>query len=543
MSRTANPKTTRLRAPGLEAEAGAREVLSAIIAVTIGVLVMTSAPATAQQLTPAEARAIAKEATIYGFPLVDSYRVQYSYFVDRGGDQFKAPWNTLVNNARVYTSADTAIQTPNSDTPYSFVGADLRAEPLVFTVPAIDKDRYYSLQFIDMYTFNFAYVGSRATGADAGVYLLAGPDWHGETPPGVNAVIRSETEFAFVIYRTQLFNPSDIDNVKKIQAEYKVEPLSQFLGKPAPAAAPAVDFIKPLSPEAERTSPEFFNILNFVLAFCPPNPAETDTLARFAKLGIGPDGTFDAKALSPELLKAVQDGMADAWATFKAYKETELDTGKRTSADGFGTRAFLNGDYLARFSSAVLGIYGNSKDEAIYPVYFVDSAKNALSGANRYELRFAPGDLPPVNAFWSLTLYELPSSLLSANPLNRYLINSPMLPSLKRDDDGGVTLAIQHADPGADGEANWLPAPAGRSSWRCASIGRRPTRSTGDGWRLRSFRWRRSKAPRPRPPPFRSRRKTSRGRRATSTSATSSRTAASPSSCTAGSRPRSTIRR
>ena len=422
---------------------------------------MTSPPATAEQLTPAEARAIAKEATIYGFPLVDSYRVQYSYFVDRGGAEYKAPWNTLVNSARVYTPDDKAIQTPNSDTPYSFLGADLRAEPLVLSVPAIDKDRYYSLQFVDMYTFDFAYVGSRATGNDAGSFLLAGPDWHGETPPGVKAVIRSETEFAFVGYRTQLFGPDDIENVKKIQAGYKAQPLSQFLGKPAPPAPPAIEFNKPLSPEAERTSPEFFNILNFVLGFCPPNPAETEIMARFAKLGIGPHGTFDAKVLSPEMLTAVQDGMAGAWAQFKTYRETELDTGKRTSADAFGTREFLNGDYLARFSGAVLGIYGNSKDEAIYPLYFVDSAKKPLDGANRYELRFAPGDLPPVNAFWSLTLYELPSSLLSANPINRYLINSPMLPGLKRDDDGGVTLVIQHADPGAGEHANWLPAPAG----------------------------------------------------------------------------------
>ena len=458
MSNSPSPTTVAIAVPR---QSAARKALPAIIALSIGALAMTSAPATAQQLTPAEARAIAKEATIYGFPLVDNYRVQYSYFADRGGDQFKAPWNTLVNNARVYTPADTAIQTPNSDTPYSFIGADLRAEPLVLTVPAIDRDRYYSLQFIDMYTFNFAYVGSRATGNDAGNFLLAGPNWNGETPPGVKAVIRSETEFAFVLYRTQLFSPGDIDNVKKIQAEYKVQPLSQFLGKPVPAAAPAVDFIKPLSPEAERTSPEFFNVLNFVLQFCPPNPAETEIMARFAKLGIGPHGTFDAKALSPEMLKAVEDGMADAWATFKEYKETELDTGKRTSADAFGAREFLNGDYLARFTAAVLGIYGNSKDEAIYPVYFTDSAKKPLSGANRYELRFAPGDLPPVNAFWSLTLYELPSSLLSANPLNRYLINSAMLPGLKRDDDGGVTLAIQHENPGADEQANWLPSPTG----------------------------------------------------------------------------------
>jgi hypothetical protein len=461
MSSRANPETAPIARTGWDIQTGARKVPSAIIGVTIGVLAMISAPATAEELAPAEARAIAKEATIYGFPLVDNYRVQYSYFVDRGGDQFKAPWNTLSNVARVFTPADTAIQTPNSDTPYSSLGADLRAEPLVLSVPAIGKDRYYSLQFVDMYTFNFAYVGSRATGDDAGNFLLAGPNWHGETPPGIKAVIRSETEFAFVLYRTQLFGPDDIDNVKKIQAGYKVEPLSQFLGKPAPPAAPAIDFIKPLSPEAERTSPEFFSILNFVLGFCPPNPAEAEIMARFARLGIGPHGTFDAKALSPEMLKAVEDGMADAWAEFKTYKETQLDTGKRTSADAFGTREFLNGDTLARFSGAVLGIYGNSKDEAIYPLYFVDSARKPLSGANAYELRFAPGDLPPVNAFWSLTLYELPSSLLSANPLNRYLINSAMLPSLKRDDDGGVTLAIQHADPGAGEQANWLPAPTG----------------------------------------------------------------------------------
>jgi hypothetical protein len=153
--------------------------------------------------------------------------------------------------------------------------------------------------------------------------------------------------------------------------------------------------------------------------------------------------------------------MADAWATFKDYKETQLDTGKRTSADAFGTREALQGSYLDRMSGAVLGIYGNSKNEAIYPVYFVDGAKKALTGAHRYTLRFGSGQLPPVNAFWSLTLYELPASLLSANQLNRYLINSPMLPDLKRDADGAVTLYVQHDSPGADKEANCLPAPSG----------------------------------------------------------------------------------
>ena len=246
-----------------------RSIFTAII------LTLIVSPVSAQSTS--EARAIAKEATIYGFPLVDSYRIQYSYFVDRGSPEFKAPWNTIFNNARVYTPDDKAIQTPNSDTPYSYVGADLRAEPLVFTVPAVEKGRYYSLQFIDMYTFNFAYVGSRATGNGAGSYLLAGPKWKGEKPKGIKSVIRSETEFAFVLYRTQLFNPGDIENVKKIQAGYKVQTLSEFLGKPAPPAPPAVDFMKPLTAEQERTSLQFFNVLNFILQFCPTNPVEKAT--------------------------------------------------------------------------------------------------------------------------------------------------------------------------------------------------------------------------------------------------------------------------
>ena len=418
-------------------------------------------PSTPAVQAPVEARLIAKEACIYGFPLVDSYRIQHSYFVDRAGPEFKAPWNALFNNARVYTPDDKAIQTPNSDTPYSYVGADLRAEPLVFTVPQVENGRYYSLQFIDMYTFNFAYVGSRATGNGAGRYLLAGPGWHGETPPGVDAVIRCETQFAFVLYRTQLFDPADIENVKKIQAGYKVQSLSQFLGVPAPASPPAVDFLTPLEVDDARTSLDFFTVLNFLLQFCPTHSSETELMARFARIGVGAGRSFDAASLPADVRKALSDGMADGWKAFNEFKTTEIDTGKSTSADGFGTRAYLKNDYLQRMSAAVLGIYGNSKEEAIYPAYFVDAGGRNLNGANRYALRFAAQQLPPVEAFWSLTLYELPASLLSANALNRYLINSAMLPGLKRDSDGGITLHVQHASPGADAESNWLPAPNG----------------------------------------------------------------------------------
>src|SRR5687768_17402676 len=197
-------------------------------------------------VTPTEARAIAKEAYTYGFPMVHNYRIQFAYFVDRQNPEFKAPWNQIRNIPRVFTPDDTAIQTPNSDTPYSFVGMDLRSEPMVLTVPPIEKERYFSVQLIDAYTFNFDYIGSRATGNDGGSYVIAGPNWKGETPKGVKKVIRAETEFVFAVYRTQLFEPDDLDDVKKVQAGYKAQTLSAFLGQPAPKGEAAIDFIKPL---------------------------------------------------------------------------------------------------------------------------------------------------------------------------------------------------------------------------------------------------------------------------------------------------------
>jgi hypothetical protein len=392
--------------------------------------------------------------------MVDSYRILNAYFVNRENPEYKAPWNQILNIPRVYTPDDKAVQTPNSDTPYSMVGMDLRAEPIVLTVPAIEKERYYSIQLIDAYTFNFDYIGSRATGNEAGSFVIAGPTWKGETPKGVKKVLRSETEFVLGFYRTQLFNPADLDNVKEVQAGYKAQTLSAFLGTAAPKAAPVIDFIKPLTPTEEKTSLEFFNILNFVLGYCPTDPTEVELMARFAKIGVGGGKTMDVSKLSPEMKTAIEQGIGDAWAAFGGL-EKEVAAGKVTSGDVFGTRAYLKNNYLYRMGAAVMGIYGNSKLEAMYPVYVVDEAKQKLDGANRYTLRFAPGQLPPVHAFWSLTMYELPKSLLVANPINRYLINSPMLPQLQRDADGGLTLLIQNESPGKDKEANWLPAPKG----------------------------------------------------------------------------------
>jgi hypothetical protein len=170
------------------------------------------------KLTPAELEQIAEEAYIYAFPMVMNYGTMYEFCIDKDSAEYKAPFNHINNAARVFTPKDTTIVTPNSDTPYSMVYADLRAEPLVFAVPPVEKPRYYSVQLIDLYTCNYGYVGSRATGNGGGTYMVAGPSWKGETPKGVAKVFRCETDYSFLIYRTQLFNPADIDNVKKIQA-------------------------------------------------------------------------------------------------------------------------------------------------------------------------------------------------------------------------------------------------------------------------------------------------------------------------------------
>jgi hypothetical protein len=248
-------------------------------------------------------------ASITVFSVLIATEPLLSYLEGRLLAQFKAPWNHIANIPRVTTPADTTAQTPNADTPYSWLGLDLRAEPIVLTMPVIPKDRYFSVQLIDAYTFNFAYIGSRTTGNDGGIFLVAGPSWKGETPKGVTKVIHADTEFIFAFYRVQLFDPNDLDNVKKVQAGFKVQPLSAFAGT-APVKAPSVNFIKPISRDDEKKSLEFLNILNFVLRYCPTDPSEVELMARFAKIGVGAGKTLDVSKLSPEMRTAMEQGIA-----------------------------------------------------------------------------------------------------------------------------------------------------------------------------------------------------------------------------------------
>ncbi|MBL8907418.1 MAG: DUF1254 domain-containing protein [Rhizobiales bacterium] len=428
-------------------------------AFTLLLLVLACAgigPGAAQ--TPKDAQAIAAEAYIYGFPLVDNYRVMSAYFIDSRSPEYKGPPNRIYNVARVYTPADTAVQTPNSDTPYSFAWLDLRTEPVVLTLPPIEKDRYYSVQLVDLYTFNFAYLGTRATGNNGGKFLIAGPDWTGTAPPGIDKVIRAETQFVFALYRTQLFDPADIANVGKIQSGYGLELLSKFAGTAPPEPAPDIEFIKALTPAEERDTLDFFNVLNFVLQYCPVEPSERDLRARFEQIGVVPGLPLIEEMLPPEMATALKAGMADG------QKEIDVARAASTSsADLFGSRAEMKNNFLNRAVGAQVGIYGNSIAEALYDGYEADSSGAPLDAATgRYTLHFDKDKLPPARAFWSLTMYDLPRQLLVANPIDRYLINSLMLDSLKRDGDGGITLYLQKDSPGAEKEPNWLPAPDGR---------------------------------------------------------------------------------
>jgi len=414
------------------------------------------------EVTPEEARAIAKEAYIYGFPLVDHYRIFYSYFVDKNDPEFKAPFNQLINIPKVYTHKDTTIQTANSDTPYSWAGLDLNGEPIVIILPPIEENRYYSVQIIDGFTHNIDYLGSRATGNKGGKFLIVGPDWKGETPSGFDKVIKSETSKVMTLYRTQLFDSSDINNVIKIQSGFQLMPLSAYQKQAAPAQPAAITWLKPIGRDEQRSSLLFFNQLNFWLQFCGIHESEKALFERFAKIGIVPGKVFDPESFTPEIKAALAGGIQDAFKEFQDFNTTEVKTGKVTSGDVFGTREYLKNNYMNRFAGAFLGIYGNTKEEAMYPAYQLDSDGQRLdASANKYTITMKPDALPPVNSFWSFTMYKLPASLMVENPINRYLINSAMLPDLKRNSDSSITLYIQYKSPGKDKESNWLPAPNG----------------------------------------------------------------------------------
>jgi hypothetical protein len=364
-----------------------------------------------------------------------------------------------VSDSKTFTPKDTAIVTPNADTPYSMIEMDLRAEPLVLCLPKVEKTRYYSVQLADLYSYNVGYMGSRTTGNDPGCYMITGPNWKGETPKDVKKVFPLETQFGLAIFRTQLFNAADMPNVMKIQKGYVVQPLSTYLKQPAPPAAPAIDWPKFVGDDPFKL--QFPKYLAFLLQFCPEVAQDKEIRAKLAAVGIIPGQPWDESKLSETQKAELALGVKEA---FDAVDKGGGSIGKNINGwqvgAAQGDRSFYKGNYLLLASAAKMGIYGNDPDEAMYPATRKDGTGAVLDGSkHNYTLTFAKGDLPPVNAFWSVTMYDGKSQLLIDNPINRYLINSPMLGNMKKNADGSVTLNIQKDAPSEDRKANWLPAP------------------------------------------------------------------------------------
>src|SRR5437762_3116282 len=327
----------------------------------------------------AETKAIAEEGFIFGLPIVMNYAVMYEYAVDKGGPQFKAPFNQIKNEARVFTYKDTAIITPNSDTPYSFLWLDLRAEPMVLSVPPVEKKRYYSVQLIDGNTYNYGYIGSRATGSEPGNYLVVGPGWKGETPAGIKKVFSSTTSFSVAGYRTQLFNPADMPNVVKAQAGYNAQPLSAFLKQTAPPTAPNIDFV-PANTAGIKAN--YFEYLDAALQFVPPAPEEKEIRAKLASIGIGPGKTFEFKSLSPEHKAALLEGMkAGDEKVDKQLASGVKNVNGWSVGSFFGDRAFYKANWLLRAAAAKGGLYGNDAVEAVYPFTRKDAKGEPLDGS------------------------------------------------------------------------------------------------------------------------------------------------------------------
>lgn len=453
-----------------------------IIIILIGILLLTLSCNTRnkkqsssnengqEELTAEEARIIAKEAYVYGFPLAMNYKTLYAYTLDKDSKEYKGDFNVIGCEARVYTPEDKTIVTPNSDTPYCMFWSDIRKEPVVISVPEMEEDRFYHFQLIDLFTHNFAYIGTLTTGNKSSKFLIAPSDWKGEKPEGITDIIYSETDLFFTIVRTQLMNSNDLERVKTLQGAYQLQLLSEYLGE-EPAVVIANDNF-PNWVEGDQFTEAIFKYIDVTLNLTKEVPSEALLRKQLAELNIGTITPYNFESFDKEIQEAIKQGVKEGFLEIETFL-ADNSSDPLGSAKIFGTREFLDQSaednyglenlYLLRATAAQAGLYGNSGYEAIYPSYFVDSDGKPLNASeNKYVITIKKTMFPPVKAFWSLTMYDGKTQLLVENPLSRYLLNSAMMDNFVMGEDGSLTLYIQKDSPDAALEANWLPAPDGR---------------------------------------------------------------------------------
>ena len=437
-----------------------RTFISSALACAIAVTVFTGSAmqrAFGTPVTAAEATALGTEAYIYGYPLITmefTRRVTTNVVQPTG---LRAPMGQFAN-ARTYPDASFKdVTAPNADTLYSSAWLDLSKEPYVLSLPD-EGDRYYLIPMLDGWTDVFQVPGKRTTGDKAQTYAITGPGWKGTLPQGVKEY-KSPTSMVWILGRTYCTGtPEDYKAVHELQDQYKLVPLSAY-GKPyAPPEGkvdPSIDMKTAVRDQVNGLTAEaYFSLLATLLKDNPPAKADAPMVAKLTKLGIVPGQAFDASKLGNEAAKALADvpklGFEKIMGHFK-------EAGRMENGWTFSTKTGLYGtDYLQRAFVTAIGLGANRPQDAVYPTSEADAEGKPYSGANKYVMHFPKGQLPPVNGFWSLTMYN-GEYFFVANPLNRYSISARQ--NLKANADGSTDLYIQNESPGADKESNWLPAP------------------------------------------------------------------------------------
>jgi hypothetical protein len=418
----------------------------------------TTTTRAAEPITAQEAHAIGVDAYVYFYPLLsmDVTRKQFTN-VEPGKEFGKGPMNMFVNVPE-YPPADfKGVVRSNFDTLYSIAWLDLTREPLIVSAPDT-AGRFYLLPMLDMWTDVFASPGSRTTGTAAGNFLVTPPGWSGTVPDGFTR-LAAPTPYLWVIGRTKTDGPADYDAVHKIQAGYKVTPLSRWGKAPEPVTVttdPSVDMKTPPKIQVDTmTAAKYFGYAAELLKLHPPHDTDQPIIAQMKRIGIEPGKSFDFDILDPAVKKALESTPDDGQQLMK-WKMTTLAKVVNGWSMNTDTMGVYGNYYLKRAIITQVGLGANLPEDAIYPLNLGDDTGKPLDGANKYTIHFDNGAAPPVSAFWSITLYDA-EGFQVGNSLNRFAVASWM--PFKTNADGSLDIYFQNESPGKDKEANWLPAP------------------------------------------------------------------------------------
>ncbi len=444
--------------------------LSAAMALAAAAVQPPQASAQSQPIGEQEAHAIGVDAYLYLYPLVtmDLTRRQMTN-MPAGKELGFGPPNTFHNTPEYPSASDRVVVRPNFDTLYSVAWLDLTKEPVVVSAPDT-KGRYYMLPMLDMWTDVFASPGSRTTGTHAQHILVAPAGWRPDLRerfieefrlPRDTQRVDAPTSHVWIIGRTKTDGPQDYDAVHEVQAGFKVTPLSEWGRTPRPVevkADPSIDMKTPPKVQVDAMpGDKYFAYAAELLKVNRPHLTDEPIVARMKKVGIEPGKDFDIGKVSP----TVRAGLEAAPATAQKLMAWKMPTLARVAnhwSMNTDTMGVYGNYYLKRAIVAQQGLGANLPQDAVYPLNLGDQAGRPLDGANKYAVHFDKASLPPVEGFWSVTLYDLEGYQV-ANPLNRFAVSSWM--PFKYDPDGSLTLYIQNENPGKDKEANWLPAPKG----------------------------------------------------------------------------------